>query len=338
MRPLKYCNNIVSLFSGILWSVYGASLLVILLLILFSCQDSGSSVTVNVPMGSKVVEDTPVTDAMVDDDTSDDELTDTLPHAKPAMRNPKSTTLTKRDAVIDNTNATRPLVANSAAESAHSERPNNDPPLPQENQTGPGDISDYINLVFNLSHVKPDDDLDSVQVMQKHLNLTQCLIYQIENEKMAYALFDLWKVYLALHNIWFPTKFEKYLITAIEGVNHWSFKDLTLNNHIKEDLVKATNNLVTMKIVLAVTNITQMSMIQKVLKITDLAEQLTAGTKVIDITEGIHRDINSRKPAYQERADFHAKHIYYPALERYLNSVIFTMNARAVCFKVYASL
>ena len=95
-----------------------------------------------------------------------------------------------------------------------------------------------------------------------------------------------------------------------------------------------------MKIVLGVTNVTLMNMIQKVLRVTEkvLLEQLIAGAKVKDLVVGVQKTIHSQRPAYHEGGDFHARYIYYPSLERYLSSVIITMNARDVCYKVFSSL
>ena len=280
---------------------------------------------------------------MFDGDRNATEPANMTPLIKPTVSIPIRAVPNKRDAATTTAknsstykNLTLRLLTNSIADK---KRFSNDHKLPQGNQSALN-IIDYIKILFNLSNVEPDKDFDSVQVMQKQLNLTHCLVYQIENDKIMYALFDLWKVYLALHNIWFPTAVERFLTTAIEGVTHWSFQNLTLHNHIKEDLVKATTELLAMKIVLGVTNVTLMNMIQKVLKVTDkvLLDQLLAGSKVKSIVVGIQETIQSQRPAYHEGGDFHARNIYYPSLERYLTSVIITMNTRDICYKAFASL
>jgi len=202
-------------------------------------------------------------------------------------------------------------------------------------------ISDYINILVDLFHIKPDDDLDSMIVMKKQLNLTtNCLLYQIENEKMMHALFDLYKVYLALHTIWFPTSFERYLIGIIESFTLWNPKNLIFYNYIKYSLANATMELLVMKAILGVTNVTQMNMIHKDFKVTDkvMIEQLMYSSKVRETVVSIQQTINLQMPVYYRGSDYHSKLIYYPAVERYLSTVIANMNARDVCTRVCASL
>jgi len=313
--------------------VYRATVVVLVLLVMLTY--SRTTVTVSLP--AEAVESRPSIDTAnsnFNDDTSDTGPVNMIPLMRQTLqRTPTNTIPNKSDTTATKTYKNLTLVANS------SKMFSGDHQIPQGNQTTLS-ITEYIKLLFNLSHIEPDEEFDSVQVMQKQLNLTHCLYYQIENEKMVYALFDLWKVYLALHNIWFPTAFEKYLTRAIEGVTHWSYQNLTLHNHIKDDLVKATTDLITMKIVLGVTNVTLMNMIQKILRVTEkvLLEQLMAGAKVKDLVVGVQKTIHSQIPAYHKSGGFHARYIYYPSLERYLSSVTITMNARDVCYKVFASL
>ena len=120
------------------------------------------------------------------DDTSDTGPVNMTPPT--LQRTPTNAISDKSDTTATKTYKNLTLVSNSSKMFSSNHH------LPQGNQTALN-ITDYIKLLFNLSHIEPDEDFDSAQVMQKQLNLTHCLYYQIENEKMMYAIFDLWKVY-----------------------------------------------------------------------------------------------------------------------------------------------
>ena len=311
-------------------------MLVLFLLVMlgFKGVDFGSTVIVNIPKGA--VESRALTTTQVNANS------DTVNREPIVITSLAATQTTANTIPASDISDTKKLrnVSLIPSHPTDNKRFSNDHQLPHTNQTGLN-ISDYINILVNLFHLKPDDDFDSVTVIQKQLNLTHCLVYQIENEKLMHSLLDLYKVYLALHTIWFPSTFERYLTATIEGITHWNHKNqLTFYNHIKNALANATMELLVMKTILGVTNVTLMNMIHKGFKVTDkvLFEQLMASSKIKELAVSIQQTIDSQRPAHHEGSDFHSKLIYYPALERYLSSLIITMNARDVCSRVCASL
>ena len=87
----------------------------------------------------------------------------------------------------------------------------------------------------NLTTAPPNDK----KVMQKQLNMTHCLLYYIEKEKLEYAELDLWRVYIALNAI--PpnvtTTTETHLLSVIEGLTAWNIADLTIRNSIARQVL-----------------------------------------------------------------------------------------------------
>jgi len=233
------------------------------------------------------------------------------------------------------------LAPNSHNNNQENLRFGSDYQLPKKNLTEIAlNESDYLEMLFNLSQIAIDDEIDSLTVIKKHLKLNKCLIYRIESEKLERAKFDLWRIYLILRNIWFPSEFEKYLIRAIDSFTKWNHKNWTLEAYkIENGLRIAKAEVLIMKLILEITNVTVMRKVHKALTVSKrfLNDRLINSLEIKSYISGIQQGLYSQQPPYHKE-NFYSEFAYFLAVKKYLSSYISFLNFHDICYAVLASL
>ena len=187
---------------------------------------------------------------------------------------------------------------------------------------------------------------DDLEIMQKQLNLTYCLIFYIEKEKMEHAKLDLWAVYVTLKTATNTTitATEKYIMTVTESLTGWTTADATLNQQsvrdlITDELANTIELVQQMKDFLSITNINTMRVYQNSLKLNDqflLKQQLKnyeSETTLLNLKYQLYIKGPTVAPN-SSKSDVLDTLIYYPLLQRYVSLLVDTLSAKNTCLKV----
>ena len=187
---------------------------------------------------------------------------------------------------------------------------------------------------------------DDFEIMQKQLNLTYCLIFYIEKEKMEYAKLDLWGVYVTLKTAPLVnttvTATEKYITTIIETVTGWTIEDVTKNQQITQITDELTNTVKLvqqMKDFLSITNINTMRIYQNGYKVSErfLSQQLLKNyeseTTLLNLQHQLYIERPTGAP-HSDMSDALDTLIYYPLLQRYVSLLVDTLSAKNTCLIV----
>ena len=186
---------------------------------------------------------------------------------------------------------------------------------------------------YLLTTSQPND----MEIMQRQLNLTQCLLFYVEKEKTEYAEMDLWRIYTALRTI--PpnvtTVTEKYIISVTESLTGWNNNDSTINEQIANKLASTINTVQQMKNFLSVTDVNVMRTVQYGYKFDDqlLLKQLLNNYKSENALLHLKYELQIRRPTVSPTSDI-AELVYYPLLQRYVSLLVDTSSARTACLQV----
>ena len=189
--------------------------------------------------------------------------------------------------------------------------------------------------------------LNDMEVMQKQLNMTHCLLYFIEKEKMEYAELDLWRVYIAFYAIP-PTATKRRILSVMERLidcnidltlsKQFTNKDLTISRIIENKLASTKQAIDNLKNLLTMTDVTMMRKAQYSCKLDHhvMLEQLVNNYE----TENKLLNLKHELYAYRPRVEFNSNtsvfvpFLYYPVLERYVSLAVDTFSAKKTCLKV----
>lgn len=181
------------------------------------------------------------------------------------------------------------------------------------------------------------------EIMQKQLNLTYCLIFYIEKEKMEYAKLELWGVYVTLKTAnTTVTATEIYITTIIETLTGWTTEDIAKNQQItqiKNELANTIKLAQQMKDFLSITDINTMRIYQNGYKLSDqfLSQQLLKNYESETNLLNLKHQLYIQRPTVapnSNMSDVLDSLIYYPALQRYVTLLVDTLSAKNTCLKV----
>ena len=175
------------------------------------------------------------------------------------------------------------------------------------------------------------------EIMQKQLNLTYCLIFYIEKEKMEYAKLDLWGVYVILKTATNTksistlanttvTATEVYITKIIETLTGWKTEDITKNQQItqiKNELEKTMKLVQQMKDFLSLTDVNTMRIYQNGYKLSDqfLSQQLLKNYESETTLLNLKHQLYIERPTVapnNNMSDVLDSLIYYPLLQKYM--------------------
>ena len=191
----------------------------------------------------------------------------------------------------------------------------------------------------HLTNVLPPPQPDDMEVMQKQLNFTQCLLFYIEKEKMDYAKLDLWRVFITLksipHNI--TTFTERRIMSVTEALTGWDIRDLTISEQITNELANTIVAKQDLKNLLFITDVNIMRIAQYGCKFNN---QLTL-KQVVKNYESENALLRLKHELYILRprvapnsTNIVVELLYYPLLQRHVSLLVDMFSARTACLKV----
>ena len=190
-------------------------------------------------------------------------------------------------------------------------------------------------LVKQLTTPQPDD----MEVMQKQLNFIQCLLFYIEKEKMESAKLHLWKVYLALksipHNI--ATSTERRIMLVTELLTGWDVRDLTISEHITNELANTIVNIQHLKNLLSITDVNLMRVAQYGYNFNNqlALKQVVTNYKSENALLRLNHELYMLQPRVAPNStNIVVPLLYYPLLQKYVSLLVDMFSARTACLKV----
>ena len=185
----------------------------------------------------------------------------------------------------------------------------------------------------------PTSQPDDMEVMQKQLNLTHCLFFYVEKEKMEYAKLDLWRVYVALKNI--PpnvtTTTEKRIMFVTETLTDWNIEDLTISKQLMNELASTTGAIQQLKNLLSITDVKIMRLAQYGCEINQqlMLKQVMTNYESENALLRLKHELYILRPRVTTSSNTNVvvPLLYYPLLQRYVSLLVDTFSAKNDCLK-----
>ena len=190
------------------------------------------------------------------------------------------------------------------------------------------------HLSKQLTMSQPDD----MEVMQKQLNLTHCLLFYIEKEKMEYAKLDLWRVYVTLKSIPsnITTSTERRIMSVTKALTDWNIEDLTISKQIADELASTIGTIQQLKNLLSITDVNIMRVVQYGCKFHDqlTLKQVVTNYESENALLRLQHELYILRPKVVSSSNVVVPLLYYPLLQRYVSLLVDMFSAGTACLKV----
>ena len=190
------------------------------------------------------------------------------------------------------------------------------------------------HLTKQLTMSQPDD----MQVMQKQLNLTHCLLFYIEKEKMEYAKSDLWRVYVVLKSIPpnITTFTERRIMSVTKALTDWNIEDLTISKQLADELASTIETIRQLKNLLSITDVNIMRVVQYGCKFHDqlTLKQVVTNYESENALLRLQHELYVLRPKVVSSSNVVVPLLYYPLLQRYVSLLVDMFSAGTACLEV----